>query len=163
MMESVISRINSVKSAISILPHVICFCMVFPLVLWKFLQRALPDDLTLSVVCFPPSREATSKFCWQNFMASSYATLHHLAIYKEHIYIYSATSQYHTIQHHDDDMHIVHRSVLYILYYNNAIYNNVCNTVYIILYIYMCVGLQLKAMMARAIQSNNAKIWIVIN
>ena len=56
-------------------------------------------------------------------MASSYATLHYLAIYKEHTYIHSATFQYHSIQHHDDDMHIVHRSVLYV-------YSIIYNTVY---------------------------------
>ncbi len=33
----------------------VIFCMVFPLVL-EFLQKALPDDLTPSVVCFPSSK-----------------------------------------------------------------------------------------------------------
>ena len=33
-----------------------------PLVLSEFLQKTLRDDLTLSVVCFPSSREAASNF-----------------------------------------------------------------------------------------------------
>ena len=36
----------------------VSFCMVFPLVL---LQKALPDDLSLSLMRFPSSREAAFK------------------------------------------------------------------------------------------------------
>ena len=94
-------------------------------------------------------------------MASSYATLHHLAIYKEHTYIYSATFQYHTIQHHDYDMHIVHRSVLYIytilyiMLYIILYIVPIYNTIYV--YIYMC-GPSAKGHEAGAIQSNKAKL-----
>ena len=39
----------------------------------------------------------------------------------------------------------------------NTVHSTVYSTVYIVLHIYIYVGLQLKAMMAEAIQSNNAK------
>ena len=40
----------------------VSFCMVFPLVLGEFLQKTMPNDLTLSVMHFPSSREVASWF-----------------------------------------------------------------------------------------------------
>ena len=51
MVKSILKTMNSVNSA---LPHnvrvLVSFCMLFPLVLGEFLQNAVPDDCTLSVV-----------------------------------------------------------------------------------------------------------------
>ena len=37
-------------------------CFSLCIILWDFLQKALPDVLTLSIVCLPSSREAASRY-----------------------------------------------------------------------------------------------------
>ena len=62
MMESILKRMNSVSSANYLLTSYCQPLHGLPLVLWEFLQKAQPDDFTLSVMHFHSSREATSKF-----------------------------------------------------------------------------------------------------
>ena len=52
---------------INMISEVLVSCsMIICLVLWKFQHKALPDDLTVSVVCIQSSREAASKYSLQN-------------------------------------------------------------------------------------------------
>ena len=56
MVESILNTLNSIKSANHTLSHDVRVLVSFnglPLVLEKFLQKALPNDTTLSVMCFP--------------------------------------------------------------------------------------------------------------
>ena len=65
MMESTLKTINSaLEWELALYQVLVSFCMVFPLlvVLWEFLWKALPDDISLSMVHFPSSREGTSKY-----------------------------------------------------------------------------------------------------
>ena len=75
MMESFLKTLDSVKSInynFNKMSNVlVSLCMVFPLVLGEFLPKALPDDLTLSVVCSPSSKEAAFK-CLTKLLSQPY-------------------------------------------------------------------------------------------
>ena len=80
LLKSVLSILGSVKMENYTLSQCVVvlgsFWVVFPFVLWEFLQKALPDDLTLGVVCFPVSSDTTSKYPSTKLQASGYAILH---------------------------------------------------------------------------------------